>query len=490
MTWCLSFRMMDAQHGKTNASRPSKDFAPEPSGIRAQRRIVLDSFAPRLLPHARGPLTGTVKVPGDKSISHRVALLALLADGPCRAEGWLVSEDTLASLAAVRKLGATVVRDGDQVTITPPVARPTTNLTLDCGNSGTTCRLLCGLLAGWLPDGVAVTLTGDASLSSRPMKRVVAPLREMGADITFLQNEDRLPLRVTGAPLHGIHYDLPVPSAQVKSALLLAGLQAAGTTTISGDGGSRDHTELLLQTMGISCAADRLGADLMIQGGGRPTAFSVQVPGDPSTAAFLHVAAALVPGSDLTTVGLSLNPTRIGALKALRRSGARVEIMRPHGPPGGEPIGDVRVRFAPLHPLHIDGPEVPALVDEIPILAVLATGAEGETVITGAAELRVKESDRLALMAANLQQLGVKVTETADGLRIAGPVQMTGGSATQPKVLQTGGDHRIAMAMSVAALISAGESTLDDFECVAVSFPRFFETFATIIGDGISDRPF
>jgi 3-phosphoshikimate 1-carboxyvinyltransferase len=446
---------------------------------------------PHILPRATAPLTGSVAVPGDKSISHRVALLSLLAADPCRATGWLVSEDTLASLAAVEMLGAQVQRDAEAITITPPAAPPAADLTIDCGNSGTTCRLLCGLLAGWLPAGVAVTLGGDASLSSRPMDRVVEPLRSMGADIVCTDRPGRLPLRITGGRLRGCHHDLPVPSAQVKSALLLAGLQAEGITTIAGGGSSRDHTELLLKIMGADCDSDKRDDDLLaVTGGTALRGFTVPVPGDPSTAAFFQVAAALVPGSDLVTTGLSLNPTRIGALRILRQAGVRVTIERPHGPPGGEVVGDVRIQQAPLHGFTIAAADVPGLVDEIPILAVLATGAAGETRITGAAELRVKESDRLAVMAENLRRLGADLTEWPDGLRIAGPTSLQGGPADAPLLLTTAGDHRIAMAMAVAALISEGNSTLDDFACPAVSFPNFFATFARILDDGISDRPF
>ncbi len=451
---------------------------------------VLNPGHTRILPRAYAPLTGTVAVPGDKSISHRVALLGLLAEDTCRATGWLVSEDTLASLTAVASLGAQVERDGERVTITPPDARPIGDLAIECGNSGTTCRLLCGLLAGWLPTGTTVTLRGDKSLSSRPMDRVVKPLLAMGADISFLDQPGCLPLRITGAPLQGRHHDMPVPSAQVKSALLLAGLHADGVTTVSGSGGSRDHTELLLQTMGVSCTSKIAGPELAVRGGARLRPFDIRVPGDPSTAAFFHVAAALVPGSDLLTTGLSLNHGRAGALRVLRQAGAQVTIERPSGPPGGETMGDVRIRQAPLRPFTIPGPDVPALVDEIPILAVLATGAVGESTITGAEELRVKESDRLKLMAENLQQMGARVTELPDGLRIMGPSVLQGGSDEAPLKLITGGDHRIAMAMAVAALISEGKFTLDDFDCPAVSFPHFFAAFATLLDDGISDRPF
>ncbi len=451
---------------------------------------VLNSAKPRILPRACAPLIGSIAVPGDKSVSHRVALLGLLADGPCQASGWLVSEDTLASLKAVEVLGAVVTREGDRVTVTPPTNRLTGDVAIDCGNSGTTCRLLCGLLAGWLPAGVSATLSGDASLSTRPMNRVVDPLRSVGADITFLGDPGCLPLRVTGAALRGGHHDLPVPSAQVKSALLLAGLHAEGATTMSGGGNSRDHTELLLQTMGVSCAPGDSGAELSVTGGQSLKAFAVEVPGDPSTAAFFHVAAALVPGSNLLTTGLSLNPTRIGALDVLRKAGVQVEIENPQGPPGGEPLGDVRIRQAPLRPFTITEPDVPALVDEIPILAVLATAIAGETNITGAAELRVKESDRLAIMAQNLGWLGANLKELPDGLHITGPTTLRGGSKDVPLVLPTAGDHRIAMAMAVAALVSEGELALDDSDCVAVSFPHFFAAFAKLLDDGISDRPF
>jgi 3-phosphoshikimate 1-carboxyvinyltransferase len=326
------------------------------------------------------------------------------------------------------------------------------------------------------------------------MNRVVMPLRAMGADITFLEEPGRLPLRVAGAALRGCHHDLAVPSAQVKSALLLAGLHAAGRTTIAGSGGSRDHTERMLQTMGLTCAtgdpaygpAGTVGLD----GGARLRAFSLQVPGDPSTAAFFQVAAALVPGSDLLTTGLSLNPTRTGALQVLRRAGAQVDITTTGGTAAGEPVGDVRVRWAPPQPFAIGGEEVPALVDEIPVLSVLATAAAGMTRIAGAAELRVKESDRLALMAVNLAKLGARVVELPDGLCITGPTRLQGGSRAAPLNLCTEGDHRIAMALAVAALVSDGDSTLDDFDCVAVSFPQFFAVLAALVDDGISDRPF
>lgn len=435
-----------------------------------------------MLPHAHGPLTGDVAVPGDKSISHRAALFGLIAGDRCRASGWLDSEDTRASLEAVRALGAAVSLNDGVLEVTPPPAPPKEEVTVDCGNSGTTARLLAGLLAGWLPvGGPGVVLTGDPSLSRRPMNRIVDPLRAMGADIGWMGEEGRLPLRVRGAGLQGRHHELKVASAQVKSALLLAGLFADGRTTVAGAEGSRDHTELLLTTMGVSCG-DPTGSEAPgVQGPARLGAFDIRVPGDPSSAAFFQVAAALVPGSEILTTGLSLNFTRTGALRVLKRAGARVAIERPSGPPGGEPLGDVRVVYNKLRPFTIDGPDIPALVDEIPVLAVLATQADGETVIRGAEELRVKESDRLAVMAGNLNRLGAKVTELPDGLKIDGPTPLVGGSADAPLVLTTAGDHRIAMAMAVAALVTKGETGLDDRACVAVSYPYFFQTLEKLL---------
>jgi 3-phosphoshikimate 1-carboxyvinyltransferase len=406
----------------------------------------------------------------------------LIADRPCRAAGWLDSEDTRASMKAVRALGAEVTLTDGILEITPPAAPPTERVTIDCGNSGTTARLLTGLLSGWLPvDSPGVILEGDPSLSQRPMNRVVDPLRAMGANIDWVGEEGRLPLLIRGAGLRGTAHQLKVASAQVKSALLLAGLFAEGRTSVAGAGGSRDHTELLLTTMGVDCEDQRGTEAPGISGPVRPGGFDIRVPGDPSSAAFFHVAAALVAGSEILTPGLSLNYTRTGALRVLRRAGVKVVIERPSGPPGGEALGDVRVSCNALRPFVIGAPDVPALVDEIPILAVLATQAEGETLITGAQELRVKESDRLALMADNLGRLGADVLEREDGLIITGPTPLVGGSTESPITLNTAGDHRIAMAMAVAALITKGETALDEEACVAVSYPYFFQTLDKLL---------
>lgn len=443
---------------------------------------------PRPLPRASGPLSGTVTVPGDKSVSHRAALFALLAGGPCRASGWLVSADTLASLDAVAVLGAAVTRQGTVIEVDAagapaPVLRAGGSAQrIDCRNSGTTARLLCGLLAGWLPPGgPGVVLDGDASLRRRPMGRVVEPLRAMGAQIEWLGEPGRLPLRITGAALRGCAHALPVPSAQLKSALLLAGLHAAGRTVITGGGSSRDHTERLLAAMG---AAPQKGPGdrLAVAGGRGLQPYDLAVPADPSTAAFFQVAAALLPGSRLTVPGQSLGAGRTGGLDVLRAAGAKVAIAAAAGDdPAREPMGDVTVAAGDLRAFTVGPADVPGLVDELPVLAVLATQCAGTTVISGAEELRVKESDRIALMARGLRALGADVAERPDGLVITGPTPLRGGPAGAPVVHETGGDHRIAMALAVAALVAAGDSALDDPDCVAVSFPEFFPTLAGLL---------
>ncbi len=432
---------------------------------------------------AARPLRGTVSVPGDKSISHRLALLAPLATGVSRIRGWLEAADTLASLAAARALGAGVRHIGDRLEIAPgkfPPAGPADTrepvVAIDCGNSGTTARLLLGLLAG---RRVRARLDGDASLRARPMGRVVDPLRGMGARIDYLDDEGRLPVLVTGAALRGTTYHLPVRSAQVKSALLLAGLAAAGPVTLSGCGGTRDHTERLLGAMGFAVAG-RGGSDRVAvrppTGPARPV--DLVVPGDPSSAAFLHAAALLVPGSEVTVAGMLLNDTRTGYLEVLRRMGADVAIARRPG--DAEPVGDVTVRHGPLRPFVIDGDLVPAVIDELPVLSVLAAAADGISRLRGAGELRVKESDRLALVAAGLRALGVTVVEHPDGLDITGDPGRV--PPPEPVPVRTGGDHRIAMAFAVAATGGLGEVVLDDPGCVAVSFPSFFEVLDGLAG--------
>jgi len=440
------------------------------------------------LVHANGPLTGDLQVPGDKSVSHRVTLMPLLADGICRAAGWLDSADTRASLAAVRALGSRADLAGDVLTVDarPAVAAMQQGggppLEIDCGNSGTTARLLMGLLSGWLPpDGRAVVLDGDASLRGRPMARIATPLAAMGARIAWLGEPDRLPVQVQAAPLRACDHELPVASAQLKSALLLAGLRAAGRSTVRGGGDSRDHTERLLRTMGVEVTTGP-GDVLGVEGGAAVSNFDVEVPGDLSTAAFLLVAAALVPGSRVTVRQVGLGPGRTGLLEVLRRAGAVVEVTAQSvADPAREPVGDITLSRDALRPFTVGADEVPALVDELPALAVLAAICPGVSTVTGAGELRHKESDRIALMARGLTRLGGDVTERPDGWVIKGGQPLTAGGSGGPVVLATAGDHRVAMALSLAAMVASGESTLDDDECVAVSFPNFFATLAGLV---------
>jgi len=464
-------------------------------------------------------------VPGDKSISHRVALLGALADAPCRARGWLDAQDTRRSLDAVAALGARAqVRDGT-LTVeaggfpaawgapaaggaaggpsgpsgpsspSAPSAGAPPEIALDCGNSGTTARLLIGLLAG---RRVTAVLDGDASLRARPMDRVAAPLEALGAGVTWLGEHGRLPLRLEGHRLAGGSVRLPVVSAQVKSALLLAGLAAGAPVTVTGCGATRDHTERLLRLMGAEPAAEALGDALCVEPlAGRALApFDVEVPGDPSSAAFLLAAALLVPGSEVTVENVLLNPTRSGFLRVIERMGARVDTRfggragaAPRAAPW-EPVGQVTVRHGPLRPFTITPAEVPSLIDELPILAVVATQAAGVSTVAGAAELRVKESDRIAAIAAGLRAFGVEVEERPDGFAVRG-LAGTGGAAAAPgsprlrapepgHALRAAGDHRVAMALAVAALAADGPAALDDDACVAISYPDFFAALAKL----------
>jgi 3-phosphoshikimate 1-carboxyvinyltransferase len=429
-------------------------------------------------------------VPGDKSISHRAVLFAPLADGACRATGWLDADDTRRSRQAIHDLGArTELRDG-VLTVWPGVfpagAATGVPLALDCGNSGTTARLLIGLLAGLRGD---VIVTGDASLRARPMQRVVEPLRAMGAEIDYLEAERRLPVRIRGCLLRGRRHRLPVASAQVKSALLLAGLAARGRTEVTGAAGCRDHTERLLASMGAQMLTANPGAGGGVSVGGmkaplRP--FDLAVPGDPSSAAFLLCAAAMIPGSAITVDDMLLNPTRTGFLDLLRRAGAVVEEgIEPTAWPA-EPHGAVTVRAAPLRPIRVDAAEVPGSIDELPVLAVLATQADGETVVTGARELRVKECDRISAMARELGRLGARITELPDGWRIVGPTPLRTPAAARgargPHVVVTEGDHRVAMALAVAGLVSEGAVVLDDPDCPNISYPGFLADLAGLAG--------
>jgi len=418
---------------------------------------------------AGGALRGECRVPGDKSIGHRALLLGALADGATLVRGFPGGADVRATLGAIRTLGARAAWSGDEVRIDGAglalgAAGP---VTIDCANSGTTMRLGAGLAAGHAGE---VTLDGDASLRRRPMERIAAPLRAMGARVET--SDGRPPLRVVGGRLHAVEWTLPVASAQVKSAVLLAGLRAEGVTRVREPLRSRDHTERMLVHMGVRLETHPDG--LALAGGQRLRGAEIPLPGDPSSAAFLVVAALLVPGSVLAVRDVGLNPTRTGALAILCRMGAAITVEN-RREEAGEPRGDLVVRGGALSATTIGADEVPAAIDELPILAVAAAFAAGETRISGAAELRVKESDRLAALE-QLRGLGVPLETSPDGLVVAG----RGDRVLASGRVATHGDHRIAMAFAVAALRAPGGIVLDDPTCVEVSFPGFFDRLAAL----------
>jgi 3-phosphoshikimate 1-carboxyvinyltransferase len=407
---------------------------------------------------------GNPKIPGDKSISHRGLIFGALAEGKTEVIDILESGDVQSTARCLRDLGVNITKSGTRTYVDGVGARgfAQPSQTLDCGNSGTTIRLLMGVLSG---RPVTATLTGDASLVKRPMKRVAEPLRLMGAQFA-LTNTDYAPLTVTGAHLKGIHYPLKIASAQIKTAIMLAALSAEGTTTITGEIHSRDHTERLLKHFGVNVGCTP--SEVRIEGGQKLKANTVHVPGDPSTAAFWMGAASLVPQSKVEMDNIALNPTRIGFLRALQRMGANVEIQITSELP--EPVGRIQVTTGTLKGVKISAEEVPTLIDEIPLLAVLASQAVGVTEVVGAEELRVKESDRIEALATNLRAMGIEIEVRKDGFRIEGPQKLRGAQ------IQSFHDHRIAMAFSIAGLVAEGETTIHDADCVGISYPQFFDT--------------
>ncbi len=410
-------------------------------------------------------LVGHVAVPGDKSISHRAVLIGAVCEGETRITGFGRSADTESTIAAVRSLGVEVdEHDVDTLTVHGVGLRGLVEpgAPIDCGNAGTLMRLLAGLLAG--QDG-RFELVGDASLSSRPMERVAEPLRRMGVRVETL--DGKAPVVVEGGgPLQAIDYELPVPSAQVKSAVLLAGLYAEGETTVVEPLPTRDHTERLLERAGASVR--RRPQSVSIRGTDRLLLDSVEIAGDFSSAAALLVAAVTVPGSDVTVHGVGLNPRRIGLLDILERMGARVAIYN-RRLIGGEPAGDVQVRSSELVGATVTPAEVPALVDELPLLALAACHARGETVVRGAAELRVKESDRIEAVVEELRRIGAHIRATPDGFRVRGvPARLRGGA------FDARGDHRLAMLGAAAGVSSREGVAVQGADAVETSFPGFF----------------
>lgn len=413
---------------------------------------------------------GEVRVPGDKSISHRALILGALANGHVTIRNLASSADCLSTLRCLRALGVAIEDAGDETVVVGQGLdglREPGNV-LDAGNSGTTMRLLAGVLAG---QSFYSVITGDDSLRRRPMARIAEPLRKMGATVLGRDEGRFPPLTIRGGRLKSVDYTLPVASAQVKSALLLASLFAEGETVVREPALSRDHTERMLRAMGVALSQE--GTSVRVQGGQSLRAVALDVPGDLSSAAFFLVAAAIVPDSHLVICDVGVNPTRTGALDVLQRMGARLTVANQRES-GGEPVADIVVSASRLHGTVIEGDIIPRLIDELPILAVAATQAEGETTVRDAEELRVKETDRLAAIVTELSRMGADIRATADGFVIRGPTRLHGA------LCHSYGDHRMAMALAVAGLVASGETIIDDTSCVEVSFPGFMEVLKSV----------
>ncbi len=414
-------------------------------------------------------IRGEIRVPGDKSISHRALMLGAIAEGETQIAGLLLGEDPLSTAACFRAMGAVISElNSQQVTVRGiglgQLQEPVT--VLDAGNSGTTMRLMLGLLAS--QPRRFFTVTGDASLRSRPMKRVIQPLQQMGAEI-WCRSGGYAPLAVQGKALKPIHFQSPIASAQVKSCILLAGLLTAGSTTVTEPALSRDHSERMLRAFGADLTTDPETYSVTVTGGATLRGQRVIVPGDISSAAFWLVAGSILPDSELLIQNVGVNPTRTGILEALALMEADITLEN-HRLVTGEPVADLRVRSSSLKACEIAGDLIPRLIDEIPILAVAATQATGKTVIRDAAELRVKESDRLAVMAQQLNRMGAQVNELPDGLEIIG------GTALQGAEVDSDTDHRIAMSLAIAALKASGSTVIGRAEAAAVSYPDFVTT--------------
>lgn len=421
-------------------------------------------------------LKGTVSVPGDKSISHRGIMFGSIADGTTEIHNFLPGADCLATIRCFRALGIEIEQEGSTVTVHGKglhgLSAP--SHILDVGNSGTTTRLLSGILAG---QPFESKLSGDESLNSRPMKRIIDPLTQMGADISSILHNGCAPLYIAPSRLHGIHYDSPVASAQVKSCILLAGLYADGETSVTEPGLSRNHTELMLKEFGADIRSvhdlDCSRTTAIIQPGRELHGQKLTVPGDISSAAYFIAAGLIVPDSEIRITNVGINPTRAGILKICEDMGARIELSNERTE-GGEKIADITVRTSQLHGTVIEGDIIPALIDEIPVIAVMAAVAEGTTVIRDAAELKVKETDRIETVTDNLKAMGCDVTPTEDGMIINGG-KLKGAS------IHTLLDHRIAMAFSIAALAAEGRTRILDSKCVDVSYPAFYDTFEELL---------
>ena len=414
---------------------------------------------------SKKPLHGEISVPGDKSIGHRAVIFGSIAHGSSRVSNFSGGEDNQRTVQAFKDLGVKISSEGETLHIDgngwEVLTAPKT--TIDCGNSGTTMRLLSGVLAG---RPFTTILDGDQSLRRRPMQRVIEPLRRMGANLVGREGRGLAPLEINGGNLKGIEYSMPIASAQVKSAILLAGLQAEGVTIIEEPQNSRNHTELMIKGFGGEVGLD--GRHVSVKGGQTLHGKDVRIPGDISSAAFFLVAAALVPASRIVVRRVGVNPTRDGVIEILRRMGAEIELLNATIETG-EPVADLKVTGQRLKGVEIGAELVARTIDEYPILAIAAALAEGDTVINGVKELRFKESDRISAMSEGLRRLGVDVEEREDGLTICGRETLQGNK------VRSFGDHRIAMSLAIAGLCAEGGVAIDDAQCVAISFPTFFD---------------
>ncbi|WP_155590632.1 3-phosphoshikimate 1-carboxyvinyltransferase [Lysinibacillus cavernae] len=419
----------------------------------------------KVLQYNKPSLQGALTVPGDKSVSHRSVMFGAIASGTTTVEGFLLGEDCLSTIDCFQKLGVQIDVEGTNVTIHSPGMEgwQEPSEVLYTGNSGTTTRLMLGILAG---STVHSVMTGDASIGKRPMRRVIDPLRQMGAHITGRADGQYTPLAIQGTTLQAIDYKMPVASAQVKSAILLAGLRAEGTTIVRETEVSRDHTERMLRQFGAHVEVNQ--GVVSIEGGQSLSGTHVAVPGDISSAAFFLVAGAICQNSRLTLNNVGINPTRDGIIEVLQKMGATM-TMTPSDDTQAEPTATIQIATSKLSGTVIEGDIIPRLIDEIPIIALLATQAHGQTIIKDAEELKVKETDRITAVVTELKKLGADIEATEDGMIINGPTSLKGAS------LQTYGDHRIGMMGAVAAFITDGAVTLDDAQCIAVSYPTFFE---------------
>ena len=418
------------------------------------------------------PLRGEIEIPGDKSISHRAIMFASLAKGTTEVTHFLQGADCLSTISCFQKLGIEIKNTPNRILIHGKglhgLSAPTD--ILDCGNSGTTTRLISGILSG---QNFTSTLTGDASIQKRPMKRIMEPLGQMGADITSVHGNNCAPLSIKGKPLKGIHYHSPIASAQVKSSILLAGLYADGETKVTEPYISRNHSEIMLSYFGANIRTEDTTAILIPE----PIldAQKIVVPGDISSAAFFIAAGLLVPGSEILLKNVGINPTRDGILKVAKDMGGNIELLNINTA-NVEPTADILVKFSALKGITIGGEIIPTLIDEIPIIAIMAAFARGTTIIKDAAELKVKESNRIQVMVDNLKAMGADIESTEDGMIIRGGRDLHGA------IIDSHKDHRIAMSFAVASLLADGRTTILDWECVDISFPTFYQELDRLTG--------